>query len=79
MLKASDDDRRLANPKLPPELCLRIATAKNLNNSDIDFCEDGDQLLINYSWGNQQVLAVGQKGPGRVESGPFWMIQDFPP
>jgi len=22
---------------------------------------------------------VGQKGPGRVENGPFWMIQDFSP
>jgi len=25
------------------------------------------------------VSAVGQKGPGRVENGPFWMIQDFSP
>ena len=24
-------------------------------------------------------VAVGQKGPGRVENGPFWMIQDFSP
>jgi hypothetical protein len=54
VLKASDEDRRIANPKLPPELCKRIAAAKNLNNSDIDFCEFGGQLLINYSWGNQQ-------------------------
>ena len=54
VLKASEEDRRIANPKLPPDLCQRIATAKNLNNSDIDFCEDGGKLLINYSWGNQQ-------------------------
>jgi hypothetical protein len=54
VLRASDEDRRIANPKLPPELCRRIATATNLNNSDIDFCEDHGQLLINYSWGNQQ-------------------------
>lgn len=26
----------------------------NLNNSDIDFCEYHGELLINYSWGNQQ-------------------------
>src|SRR5512137_1933922 len=52
VLKASEEDRRIANPTLPPELCQRIATAKNLNNSDIDFCEDAGQLLINYSWGN---------------------------
>jgi len=25
------------------------------------------------------VLADGQKGPGRVENGPFWMIQDSSP
>jgi hypothetical protein len=54
VLKASEEDRRIANPKLLPELCQRIVTAKNINNSDIDFCEDGGQLLINYSWGNQQ-------------------------
>jgi hypothetical protein len=52
--RVSDDDRRIANPKLPWELCRRIATATNLNNSDIDFCEEGGQLLMNYSWGNQQ-------------------------
>ena len=26
----------------------------NLNNSDIDFCEIQGQVVINYSWGNQQ-------------------------
>jgi hypothetical protein len=26
-----------------------------------------------------EVSWVGQKGPGRVENGPFWMIQDFSP
>ena len=54
VLKASDEDRRIANPKLPPELRQRIATARNINNSDIDFCEEGGRLLINYSWGNQE-------------------------
>jgi hypothetical protein len=54
VLRASDEDRRIANPNLPPELCRRIATATDLNNSDIDFCEHEGQLLINYSWGNQQ-------------------------
>ena len=27
--------------------------AKNINNSDIDFCEYEGRLIINYSWGNQ--------------------------
>ena len=54
VLKASDEDRKILNPNLPPELRRRIATAVNLNNSDIDFCEYHGELLINYSWGNQQ-------------------------
>ncbi|PYJ08058.1 MAG: hypothetical protein DME25_02430 [Verrucomicrobia bacterium] len=54
VLKASDEDRKPGNPNLPAELRLRIATARNLNNSDIDFCEYQGGLLINYSWGNQQ-------------------------
>ena len=32
----------------------RVAHAVNLNNSDIDFCEWQGQLVINYSWGNQE-------------------------
>ena len=54
VLQASDEDRKIANPKLSPELRQRIATAKNINNSDIDFCEYQERLIINYSWGNQQ-------------------------
>lgn len=54
VLKASDEDRNILNPNLPPELRQRIGTATNLNNSDIDFCEYHHELLINYSWGNQQ-------------------------
>ena len=26
----------------------------NCNNSDIDFCEFEGDLVINYSWGNQE-------------------------
>ena len=54
VLKASDDDRRIANPDLTPEQRERIETAENLNNSDIDFCEFRGELVINYSWGNQR-------------------------
>jgi len=53
VLRASEEDRRVANPRLTPEERQRIATAVNLNNSDIDFCEYQGQLIINYSWGNQ--------------------------
>ncbi|MEW6751897.1 MAG: hypothetical protein AB1505_13110 [Candidatus Latescibacterota bacterium] len=54
VLKASPEDRRVANPKLTPLERQRIATATNLNNSDIDFCEHRGRVLITYSWGNQQ-------------------------
>lgn len=53
VLKASDDDKIIYNPKLTPEQRKRIAEAKNINNSDFDYCEFEGQLIINYSWGNQ--------------------------
>ncbi len=54
VLKASGDDRKIANPKLTPEQRQRVATAVDRNNSDIDFCEYKGRLVINYSWGNQK-------------------------
>jgi hypothetical protein len=53
VLRASDEDRRIANPALTPAQRERIATAVNCNNSDIDFCEHEGRLVINYSWGDQ--------------------------
>ena len=32
----------------------RVATAIDINNSDIDFCDHQGHLAIFYSWGNQQ-------------------------
>jgi len=54
VLRASDDDRKIRNPDLTAAQRQRIATAKNLNNSDIDFCEYLGRVVIFYSWGNQQ-------------------------
>lgn len=54
VLRASPDDKRIANPKLTAEQRQHIAQAKNINNSDIDFCQYKGRLIINYSWGNQQ-------------------------
>lgn len=53
VLRASDEDRKIRNPSLTPTQRQRIATAKNINNSDIDFCEYQGRLVIFYSWGNQ--------------------------
>lgn len=54
VLEPSDEDRIIANPRLSPQERQRIATAVNINNSDIDMCEYEGRLIINYSWGNQQ-------------------------
>ena len=53
VLVACDEDRVIANPRLTADERRRIATAVNINNSDIDFCEFQGRLIINYSWGNQ--------------------------
>jgi pimeloyl-ACP methyl ester carboxylesterase len=53
VLRASPEDKLIANPKLTEPQRSRIAGAKDLNNSDLDFCEWQGRLLINYSWGNQ--------------------------
>jgi hypothetical protein len=53
VLKASQEDRLVANPELTAEQRTRIATAVNINNSDIDVCEFEGRVVINYSWGNQ--------------------------
>jgi hypothetical protein len=54
VLRASEDDRKIANPKLTEAQRQEIAGAENSNNSDIDFCEFGGRLIISYSWGNQR-------------------------
>ena len=53
VLKASAEDKIIANKGLTEEICRKIAGAENCNNSDIDFCEHKGRLIINYSWGNQ--------------------------
>ena len=54
MLRASDDDRQIANSRLTEQQRQRIASARNINNSDLDFCEYQGRVILNYSWGNQQ-------------------------
>lgn len=54
VLRASPEDKAIANPKLTAAQRERITGAANKNNSDIDFCEWQGRLTIQYSWGNQQ-------------------------
>jgi hypothetical protein len=53
VLKHSDEDRRIANDALSAEQRERIRTSRNINNSDLDFCEFEEKTIILYSWGNQ--------------------------
>lgn len=54
VLRASAEDKQLANLTLTAEQHAKISAAKNINNSDLDFCEWQGRLVIQYSWGNQQ-------------------------
>jgi hypothetical protein len=54
VLRASSEDKLVANPKLTDAQRSRIANAVNVNNSDLDFCEWQGRLAMSYSWGNQQ-------------------------
>ncbi len=54
VLRASGEDKKIANPNLIEESRSRINKAENINNSDIDFCEFNGKLIINYSWGDQR-------------------------
>ncbi|MGD9519896.1 MAG: hypothetical protein AB7W28_10305 [Armatimonadota bacterium] len=70
MMQFSDEDKRIANPALTPEQRQLIAEAVNLNNSDVDLCEFGGEVIIYYSWGNQQGLEflAEAKYAGTLES-----------
>ena len=67
VLRASPEDRRIANPPLPVALRERVASAVNINNSDIDFCEWDGGVIINYSWGNQ--LGIEHLAEARFDGG----------
>jgi hypothetical protein len=54
VLKASEEDKKIANSMLTEDQRTVIFNAENRNNSDIDFCEYKNKLIINYSWGNQR-------------------------
>jgi alpha-L-fucosidase len=54
VLKASPEDKLVANWKLNAAQREKIARAVDLNNSDLDLCEFRGKTIIMYSWGNQQ-------------------------
>jgi len=54
VLKASADDRKIANDNIPRDIFKSIGNAEDCNNSDIDFCEFNGKIWITYAWGNQR-------------------------
>jgi hypothetical protein len=54
VLRFSDEDRRIANPRLTEGERQRIAGAVNINNSDVALCDHRGRTVIYYSWGDQQ-------------------------
>lgn len=54
VLRFSPEDRHIADQTLTAGQRQRIATAVNVNNSDIDLCEFEDRVVLYYSWGNQK-------------------------
>jgi alpha-L-fucosidase len=53
VLAFSDEDKQIANPKLTEAEREHIASAVNINNSDVDLCEFEGKTIIYYSWGCQ--------------------------
>lgn len=79
VLAASDEDRRIHNPRLTDAERERIRSAENCNNSDIDFCEFEGRLVITYSWGNQhgiEHLAEAEYGGSEAEFLRGWFPDD---
>ncbi len=62
VLRASDKDREIANPSLSQADRQRIATATNIINSDLDFCEFNGRWISNSSWRNRQGMQHLAKG-----------------
>lgn len=54
VLRASPEDKLIANPALTEAQREKIRAAENINNSDLDICEWNGRLLITYSWGDQR-------------------------
>ncbi|MBY0587941.1 hypothetical protein K2X85_12245 [bacterium] len=54
VLTHTGDDQKIASDKLTLPEQTRIREAKNINNSDFDFCTWKGETIILYSWGNQQ-------------------------
>ena len=53
-LNFDNDDRKIYNNKFNSEQLEKIKAAKNINVSDVDFCEFNGETCLYYSWGDQK-------------------------
>jgi hypothetical protein len=83
VLSASADDRKIASgTSFTAAEKNRIATAGDINNSDIDFCQYDGRLVIYYSWGNQkgiEHLAAAVYNGTEAEFLEAWFTAPKPP
>jgi hypothetical protein len=64
VLRASPEDKLIANGRIPDDQRSRIANAVNLNNSDLDLCERDGRLVMNVYLG--QSAGRGASGVGSL-------------
>ena len=64
ILPFDENDRKIhPQARLTPAQLQNIATAVNINASDMDMCEYNGKVIVSYSWGDQkghEFLALGQ-------------------
>lgn len=65
VLRASEEDRKIANPKLTADQRAWIAKKTDINNSDMYFIEHEGQVIIEYFWDDQTADPIG-RGIGRA-------------
>jgi hypothetical protein len=66
VLRADVGDKKMANGSFTAEEQKTIASAEDINNSDIDFVEFGGKVMIYYSWGNQKGIEFLRRRCTRV-------------
>lgn len=65
VLRASEDDRKIARPNLTSEQRAWVAKKTDTNNSDMYFIEHDGQVIVDYFWDDQTADPIG-RGIGRA-------------
>ncbi|MCE9545097.1 MAG: hypothetical protein K8T25_06220, partial [Planctomycetia bacterium] len=79
VLRFSPEDKKIANEKLTIADRQEIEQARDINNSDIDFCEHDGHLVFYYTWGDQlgkEFLAEGRYNGTEAQFLRGWFPKD---